>query len=249
MPRRKRRKSNDDNSSSDNWLTTYGDMMTLLLAFFVLLYSFSSNNVEKFQMVIEALKGKLGILEGGKTISSAKLITAGMESQNMDLKQFNRIHQKIAQYIDDKNLENEVKLEMTDRGLTIRFTGKVLFDLGEAEIKKGSYNILNEIARIIDQVPNQIMVEGHTDNLPISNSKFPSNWELSTARATNVVRHFIETNGINPAKLSAAGYAKYKAIKPNNSSKNRALNRRVDVIVLKKKFEKYDGEKGGSSNE
>ncbi|KXS40607.1 MAG: chemotaxis protein MotB, partial [Candidatus Frackibacter sp. T328-2] len=102
---------------------------------------------------------------------------------------------------------------------------------------------------IIDKVPNQIMVEGHTDDLPINNSRFPSNWELSTARATNVVRHFIENNGIDPAKLSAAGYAKYKPIKPNTNAKNRSLNRRVDVIVLKKEFGKQGKGKGGNVNE
>ena len=249
MPRRKKKRSQEENGGGDNWLVTYGDMMTLLLAFFVLLYSFSSINVEKFQMVIEALKGKLGVLEGGKTISSAKLITAGVDRKEIGLQRFNQIAQKIAQYIKDENLQEEIKLEMTDRGLTIRFTGKVLFDLGEAKIKKNSYNILDKIAGIIDKVPNQIMVEGHTDDLPINNSRFPSNWELSTARATNVVRHFIENNGIDPAKLSAAGYAKYKPIKPNTNAKNRSLNRRVDVIVLKKEFGKQGKGKGGNVNE
>ncbi|SJZ64333.1 OmpA/MotB family protein [Selenihalanaerobacter shriftii] len=248
MPRRKKKKS-DEGSGGSNWLTTYGDMMTLLLAFFVLLYSFSSVDAQKFQMVVEALQGKLGVLEGGKTISSSDLITAGVKNNEMGLQQFNRIHQKISKYIKDNNLKNDIKLEMTDRGLTIRFTGKVLFDLGEAKIKENSYNILNKIAGIIDQVPNKIMVEGHTDNLPINNSKYPSNWELSTARATNVVKHFIEDNGIDPSKLSAAGYAKYKPIRPNDTIKNRALNRRVDVIVLKNKSDKGADTKGGNLDE
>lgn len=248
MPRR-RRKSDDQETDDSNWLTTYGDMMTLLLAFFVLLYSFSSINAEKFQTVIESLKGKLGVLEGGKTISSSELITAGAKSEKVSLQEFDRIHSKIAKYVENKNLEDKIKLEMTERGLTIRFTGKVLFDLGEARIKEGSYEILDKIAGIIDQVPTQIMVEGHTDNLPINNSKYPSNWELSTTRATNVVRYFIEHNEINPAKLLAAGYAKYKPIKPNDSPKNRASNRRVDVIVLRDKFGDQAEREGGTSNE
>ncbi|MBM7623513.1 flagellar motor protein MotB [Sporohalobacter salinus] len=246
MPRRKRQ---NDESDDSNWLTTYGDMMTLLLAFFVLLYSFSSINEQKFKMALESLQGNLGVLKGGKTVSSSELITAGVQNNNMGLPRLNRIHQKLTSYLQKKKLQDDIKVKMTERGLTIRFTGKVLFDLGEAKIKDEADSILDKISDIISRVPNQIMVEGHTDNLPISNSRFPSNWELSTARATNVVKYFIEENGIVPAKLSAAGYSKYKPVKPNNSSENRALNRRVDVILLKKEFDEFSGQKGGKLNE
>ena len=244
-----RRKRQDDDSDDSNWLTTYGDMMTLLLAFFVLLYSFSSINVEKFKMVVKSLQGNLGVLKGGKTVSSSDLITAGVQSNKMGLPRLNRIRQKITSYLQKQKLQDDIKVKMTDRGLTIRFTGKVLFDLGEAAIKENAYSILDKISGIISDVPNQIMVEGHTDNLPISNSKFPSNWELSTARATNVVKYFIEKNDITPAKLSAAGYSKYKPVKPNNSPENRALNRRVDVILLKREFSEFSRQKGGKLDE
>lgn len=244
-----RKKRQNDESDDSNWLTTYGDMMTLLLAFFVLLYSFSSVDVQKFRNVVEALQGNLGVQEGGKTISSSDLITAGVQSNKMGLPRLNRIHQKITSYLQKQKLQDDIKVKMTDRGLTIRFTGKVLFDLGEAQIKEEAAPILDKISGIISEVPNQIMVEGHTDNLPISNSRFPSNWELSTARATEVVKYFIEENGIVPAKLSAAGYSKYKPVKPNDSPENRALNRRVDVILLKREFSESSRQKGGKLDE
>ncbi|ADL13139.1 flagellar motor protein MotB [Acetohalobium arabaticum] len=248
MSRRKKRRNNDESDDS-NWLTTYGDMMTLLLAFFVLLYSFSSVDVQKFRNVVEALQGNLGVLKGGKTISSSDLITAGVRDENLGMPELNRINQKITSYLQEQELEDEIKVEMTERGLTIRFTGKVLFDIGRATIKEDAYSILDKISGIISEVPNQIMVEGHTDNLPISNSRFPSNWELSTARATEVVKYFIEENSITPAKLSAAGYSKYKPVKPNDSPENRALNRRVDVILLKREFSEASRQKGGKLDE
>ncbi|MGM0471499.1 MAG: OmpA/MotB family protein [Bacillota bacterium] len=236
MPRNNRRKRDDD-SGDANWLTTYGDMMTLLLAFFVLLYSFSSIQEEKFKAAMKSLQGNLGVLEGGKTIDSSDLVTAGVDSNQMGMRRLKEISQTLARYLEKNNLEDDVKLDLTERGLVIRFAGKVLFDLGRAEIKPDAYNVLDEVANIISKVPNRVMVEGHTDNLPISNQSFPSNWELSTTRATNVVRYFIEKNGLTPAKLSAAGYSKYKPLKPNNNPENRAENRRVDIILLNNEFD------------
>ena len=228
-----RDKKKSEPESNADWMTTYGDMMTLLLAFFFLLYSFSSIDNQKFAMVIEGLQGKLGVLEGGKTISSSKMINAGLNSKRTGLRRIGELYERVSRYIRQENLQKDVKLEITDRGLTIRFTGKVLFPLGKAEIKDQAYNILDKMAQFVKSVPNDVVVEGHTDNLPIQNSNFPSNWELSTTRATNVIRYFIENNSINPVRLSAAGYSKYKPVKPNNSVKNRSLNRRVDIIILK----------------
>ncbi|TDX51923.1 OmpA/MotB family protein [Orenia marismortui] len=229
----RQKKSKNDDGGGAGWLATYGDMMTLLLCFFVLLYSFSSIDAEKFRMMMDGLQGKLGVLTGGKTISSAELIESGLDANSPSYRQLSNMQNTISQYIDKQGLQDDIKLEITDRGLTIRFSGKILFDLGRAEIKNNGQGILDNIAGFIKSMPNSIVVEGHTDNWPISNSQFPSNWELSTTRATNVIRYFIEEGNINPARLSAAGYSKYKPIKSNNTKENRAINRRVDVIILR----------------
>ncbi|MCK8826306.1 OmpA family protein [Natroniella acetigena] len=229
MPRRKR----DEDKKGDSWLTTYGDMMTLLLAFFVLLYSYSSIDTERFKMVIEGLQGRLGIMDGGRTISRNELIDAGLTTEELGVDQLSEYYEMLSGFVAEEELEDDVRLEMTDRGLTIHFTGKVLFPLGEATIRESAYDILDRIAGFIKTIPNDVAVEGHTDNLPISNPKFPSNWELSTTRATNVVRYFIEQQEINPERLFAAGYSKYKPIEPNDTPKNRELNRRVDIIILR----------------
>ncbi|MGM0501126.1 MAG: flagellar motor protein MotB [Bacillota bacterium] len=242
MPRD--RDKNDDDGGAD-WMTTYGDMMTLLLAFFVLLYSFSSLDANKFQMMIEGLQGKLGVLDGGKTISSEEMIDAGLNQQRSGTQQLSNLNTKIEEYVKEEGLENDVETKITDKGLTVRFTGKVLFDLGEAEIKDASKSILDKMAGFIKTVPNNVMVEGHTDDLPISNEKFPSNWELSTTRATNVIRYFIEGNDINPSRLSASGYSKHKPIVPNENWDNRMRNRRVDIVILR--MDENDG--GGEDKE
>lgn len=229
----RRDKNNSEEEDGADWMTTYGDMMTLLLAFFVLLYSFSTLDANKFKMMIEGLQGKLGVLTGGKTISSAPMIEGGLNSQRSGTQQLSNLNTKVEEYIEDQGLENEVETKITDKGLTVRFTGKVLFDLGEAMIKENAKEILNQMAKFIKTVPNDVMVEGHTDDLPISNSKYPSNWELSTARATNVIRYFIENDNIDPTRLSAAGYSKYKPIVPNEDWENRMKNRRVDIVILR----------------
>lgn len=238
MPRD--RKKQEDDGGGD-WMTTYGDMMTLLLAFFVLLYSFSTLDANKFKMMIEGLQGKLGVLKGGKTISSAPMIDAGLNSQRSGTQQLSNLNTKVEQYIQDQGLEDDVETKITDKGLTVRFTGKVLFGLGEAEIKEDAKDILNNMAEFIKTVPNDVMVEGHTDDLPISNSQFPSNWELSTARATNVIRYFIENDNLDPTRLSAAGYSKYKPIVPNENWENRMKNRRVDIVILRMDQQQKEG--------
>lgn len=182
--------------------------------------------------MMEGLQGNLGVLKGGKTITSSKMIDQGLDGSEVS-RRLNNLYRKVAKYIEDNNLQERVNLDVDNRGLTIRFTGKLLFGLGEADIKPEATEILNQIANFIQTVPNQVTVEGHTDNLPINNSKFPTNWELSTARATNVIRYFIEKDDIDPSRLSAAGYSKYKPLHPNNNPQNRALNRRVDVVILK----------------
>ncbi len=121
---------------------------------------------------------------------------------------------------------------MTQRGLVIRFTGQLLFNLGEADIREEGEDVLLRVADIIREVPNDVLVEGHTDNLPINTPEFPSNWELSTARATRVIRYFIENEDIDPDRLSASGYSEYQPLRPNDTPENRAENRRVEIVLL-----------------
>lgn len=242
MPRRKRNKDDDNNSGSPAWMTIFGDLMTLLLVFFVLLYSFSVMDLQKFKGFMSALQNQLGVMESGQSLSENQVMNQGMQGQNFNPSRvnLNQIKQDMQNYINKNNLEDNVHLEMSERGLVIRMTGEILYDIGEAVIKPTGREVLNEIGSNVVGIRNNVKVEGHTDSLPINNSDYPSNWELSTARAVRVIKFFIDNIDINPSRLSAAGYSKYRPIKENVSPKNRAVNRRVEVVILNSMIDKED---------
>ncbi len=221
---------------SPAWMVTYGDMMTLLLCFFVLLYSMSTLDMERFSLIISQLQQQLGVLDGGRTISQDQLIEAGQRDELLgqierSRLEFEQLYMEIMAYLEKKELEDEVEVAFVDEGLLIRFPGRILFELGQADLLPEAREILGEIASFFESVENEVTVEGHTDDWPISTPEFPSNWELSTSRATNVIRYLIEEKGLPPEQFSAAGYGEYQPIRPNDSPENRALNRRVDILI------------------
>ncbi len=240
MPRDKPKNGEgDDEGGSPEWMTTFGDMMTLLLTFFVLLYSMSEIDEESFEVALTSLREGLGVFTGGRTIATQRLMDGmaiGEDFNPINIQVMQQMMGEIDQYIQEEGVEDAVSMEVTERGLEVRFTGQVLFELGEAEILPEGEEVLSEVAELIREVPNDVMVEGHTDDLPISTEQFPSNWELSTTRATRVARYFIENEGLGPDRFSAAGYSEYRPLVPNDSPENRAQNRRVEVILLNPEF-------------
>lgn len=212
-------------------MTTYSDMVTLLLAFFVLLFSMSSLDIHKFQAILEAFRGSLGVLDGGMSINT----DIGLQSYSADIaiEQLHQLQSELKDFLEFEGLNNTVMLEMEERGLIIRFADQVFFDLGKADLKPEAVRILDHLGPLLKDLPNPIRIEGHTDNLPIKSPQFPSNWELSTYRATSVIRYLVEALGFDPDRLSAAGYGEYRPIADNNSAENRALNRRVDLTILR----------------
>jgi len=146
--------------------------------------------------------------------------------------QLKKIKQKIDAYVLQNNLQNVVSTEITQKsGLVISLREKLMFDSGKADIHDEAKKVLTDIIALLKEDPNRIAIEGHTDNVPIHTPEFPSNWELSTARATNVTRYLIEQLQFAPKRLSSAGYGEYQPIAPNDTEQNRAINRRVDIIV------------------
>lgn len=234
----RRRRDNDDGQApgAPAWMATYGDLITNILIFFVLLFSLSNIDQNKFDMAMLSLQGSLGVIEGGQTLQQGEFIEAGEVGSYLvsaeEQKEFELLEEKIQDIIDENNIGG-IKVNMDERGLTIRFIDGVLFDSSKAKIKEDAKAILNSIAPLLRESHRQIRIEGHTDNLPINTREFPSNWELSTARAVNVVKYMIEEHNFSPYILSAAGYGEYRPVSPNDSAKHRALNRRVDIIVLK----------------
>ena len=228
------RRRREEQKGGAPWLTTYGDMVTLLLTFFVLLYSFSTVDAQKFQSLAIALQGALGVLPGGQTVSVVpQPISGGANIPREELDQIRTIYEQMQSFIAHGELSGTVDLIMEERGLVVRFAERAFFDLGKADLRPDTLSVLTKIAEVLRPLPNHVRVEGHTDNLPINTPRFPSNWELSTARATSVIRYLIEEENLDPERLSAAGYGEYRPIDTNDTPEGRARNRRVDLVIMR----------------
>ncbi len=211
----------EDKEGSEEWLITYSDVVTLLLTLFVLMLSFSKYDVAKYEEIKSEIDKNL--------IKKEKTVTT-----------FNSLRKEMIEIFEQYNLENSVSVKLDPRGLKIQLASNSLYDLGSAKIKPTMFPVLKQIAEAIKKSPIKnymIEVDGHTDNIPITNSsKYESNWELSANRATNVVKYFIKL-GIPPERLRAAGYADTHPLVPNTDAdgnpipENQAKNRRVEIIV------------------
>lgn len=226
-----------EKKGSPLWMTTYSDMVTLLLCLFVLLFSFSNLDEDKFVGFIAAFQGALGLLDGGtdiRPIKDAPVADVGsIQVSQAEIEQMRAVYEELAKVIEEGHLAGNVELELESRGVVVRFSDRLFFDLGKAELRKESLVVLADVAKVLRNLPNHIRIEGHTDNLPIHNARYPSNWELSTARATTVIRYLIEELGFAPDRLSAAGYGEYRPVADNSTAEGRARNRRVDIVVLR----------------
>jgi len=227
VPRRRRKA--DDHEHLERWLLTYADLITLLLAFFVVMYSMSQVDAKKFGKMAQALNG---VLKGGESLVKHKNEALNKGHGLLDIGNLRMIQQKIEERFKEIDRQNDIKTEITERGLVVHIMESALFKDASANLEPRALEILDLIADKTRDIPNHIRVEGHTDDRPINTIRFPSNWELSSARATEVVRYLSQSHHIPPDRISALGYGEYRPVRPNNSIENRAQNRRVDVVIL-----------------
>jgi chemotaxis protein MotB len=254
----RRRHAAEGHNEEDRWLLTYADMITLLMALFMVLFSITSVNKAKLEVLSKSLQDAFSgkVLPGGSSIRDSgaspksthppadtpiPAITslvgpAGSTAADAAREQdnFRRLKEQIDAYAREHGLESKMQTVIAQRGLVIRLlTDRVLFDSGAAELKPVAFPVLAQVAQILRTKATQpVMVEGHTDTVPIHGSLFPTNWELSTARASRVVRALID-GGVPPARLSAAGYAALHPISTNGTAPGRSRNRRVEVVLLR----------------
>jgi chemotaxis protein MotB len=256
--------------NEERWLLTYADMLTLMFALFMVLYSISSVNISKYESLQQSLKAAFSgsILSGGKAImqsgsestkahtpataavpaivpltpnipkpsdTSAQQISKAMiaaSGAQQEQESFKKLQQEMNAYAKSHGFANEVQTVIDRQGLVVHvLTDKLLFDSGSATLQAAGSPLLEEISHLlnVDQ-KHPITVEGNTDNQPIQSSQFPSNWELSTDRATTVVRYLI-AHSVNEQRLSAAGYADLHPLASNATATGRARNRRVDIVL------------------
>ena len=214
------------------WMVTYGDLVTLLLTFFVLLLSFSTMEVSKFKEAMSSLKGAMSMLPKQSSMIERVQTPKPKLSMGSDYNAKNRYKYKLealAELIEKENLSDIISIEELGTQALIRIGDSALFDLGRAELKPGIFPVLDEIAGILQNDENGVRVEGHTDNMPIHNEIYPSNWELSMARAVNVLKYIRKAGNIDPERLSAVGNGEYHPVVPNTSPENMAKNRRVEI--------------------
>ena len=230
--------ANEDERSA--WIVTYADLMTLLLVFFVLLYSISSLNMEKFKHAIQSIQVSLG--ETNPRVGLMDLVNVPeANDQNFVIEDLTGLRSReqeilnsLNSFIEGQNSSENILVHAKDGKIIIEMRGQVLFTSGSAVFNDSAASILDEIANIIQAYTEyNVNIKGHTDDVPISTPQFPSNWELSAVRATTVLKYLI-SKGVNPSRLTATGYGELLPLVPNDTSENRATNRRVEFVLEKK---------------
>ncbi len=230
--------SEPEDEGSSEWLATFADLSTLLLCFFVLLFSISSVDNKKFQSIMNEIRFGLGVAVPISRVQGEGEKRGGDAVVDLLPKQKN-VASELEQIIKDEKLSNSTVVDLGDDGALLRIGGRVMFDSGSAEINPKAYKTLDKIVDIARNNPDfHIDIKGHTDNLPISGGKFKSNWELSALRATTVLRYMLQ-KGLNPERVTATGYADTQPLIPNLTPENRARNRRVEFL-FKKRAKKSD---------
>jgi chemotaxis protein MotB len=260
----RKKKHTAHGGQEERWLVTYADMITLLMAFFIMMYSISYVNMKKFEALSstfhQMFRGNTGILEGGSGIrdrghpSGTKPVAisnnkdqarpkavqiaaktgeeAGGSGKGGQKQGLAGVEKQLRDYLKQHGLSQAAQVRPEERGVVVSLRDRVFFDPGQAELRPVGQKILRVLAGIVQKVPNPLRVEGYTCDLPIRNGLYRSNWELSAVRATRVVE-FLQGCGVDPHRLSIAGYGEFQPICPNDTEAHRTQNRRVDLVLLK----------------
>jgi chemotaxis protein MotB len=238
---RRRRRIAYDHENHDRWLISYADFITLLFAFFVVMYAVSAVNENKYRVLASSLGDAFGRTPSNEVpVPQLPTVTLPPEVKHRTLKQQQAIEEQAHMTEVASNLldvmaplvkEGKVKVTQSRRGVSIEINANVLFEPGRAELAPQSLAVLRAVAEHLKSEPFNLEVTGHTDTIPISNSIFASNWELSAVRASSVVR-LLADSGIAPARLFAIGREASQPIAPNDTAEGRARNRRVELMIL-----------------
>lgn len=230
-----RKKRQEEHENHERWLVSYADFITLLFAFFVSMYAMSSVNEGKFRIMSESLAIAFNptlytstkMQEGPRFVKEQR---AHMADEFKDMLTGN--YQKVQTALKELEKEKKLTLLYDEQKITIRISESTLFKPGTDELLPEAIPVLDEVAYVLKDVPNNLRIEGHTDNIPISTPRFPSNWDLSSARAIRLLKFLIDSHTYDPRRLSALGYGEYRPIASNDTPDGRTRNRRVDIMVV-----------------
>lgn len=249
----RKRRTNNDNKVDDSWLLPYADMLTLLLALFIVLFAMSEVDVKRFKQLAYIFEtefvGGAGIIDDGMTLvpedhpeaegvdensEDESDITTELEDElvQQEFEELKTMQKNIDEYITTNNLTDILGTQLTGEGLFVTVRTDVTFDTGSAQVRDEAKEIAKEIASFLNtDPPHAIVVSGHADDRPMYNEEFASNWELSSMRAIQFMYLLLEDANIEPKWFSAKGYGEYQPLVPNTSEENRAINRRVEVLI------------------
>lgn len=259
MAKRNKKHVEEEHENHERWLVSYADMVTLLMALFIVLFAMATVDQKKFAALASSLAGSnpeqtvldgnISVLDGAGTGDPATVfdlpqqtgsedntqdrqLTRQQELTQQDNNNFELVKQEIQASLAARGMSDAVRFRREPKGLVVTVvTDRVLFDSGQATIKPQGANVLDALSGPLAFLPNDVTIEGHTDNVPIGSSQFPTNWELSTTRATSVLRYLTDRGNVPSVKLSASGYADQRSIVPNDTADRRAQNRRVEVVI------------------
>jgi chemotaxis protein MotB len=213
------------------WLLTYADMITLLLAMFIILFAISNVSRVKFQRLATAISGGFNSSDSANNPPNGGV--TGNEHGRTDEANMGSVKAQIDKYISRQNLQNKVQTRIDRQGLVITLlSDKAYYDSGSADLRPETKELLDVIGAQLRGVRNEVRVEGNTDSIPIATAVYPTNWELSAARATGVTRYLVEHDKILPTRISFAGYGQFRPKYSNDSDAHRQQNRRVDIVIL-----------------
>ncbi|MFR9711348.1 flagellar motor protein MotB [Paenibacillus sp. MB22_1] len=255
MVSKKNKKHQDHEEHADeSWLLPYSDLMTLMLALFIVLYGMSTVDAMKFQEMSEAFKsvltGGTSVLDQNAMISNNKtslseietpkstqdsLMTKKNELKRQEQQNLEALKKQLDTYIKENGLTDDLETKLNQSQLMITISDKALFASGEAVVKPEARQLAKAISNMLQQFPDyEVIVSGHTDNVPISTYEFPSNWDLSSVRALNFMKILLLNTNLDPKKFSAIGYGEYHPVASNDTAAGRAQNRRVEVSIIRK---------------
>ncbi len=266
----RRKKQQEEHVNHERWLVSYADFITLLFAFFVIMYAISSVNEGKYRVLSDAMIAafrsparSIEPIQIGEHLRSPLDFGPAIRLNNTFIPGISLpVEEKVKIEVDERSMQTEadkqrmrqisdqiveamaglieddkIKVRRTDKWIEVEISSKVLFESGSATLQYEAVPVLVDLARILKKFPNAVRVEGFTDNQPISTPTFPSNWELSAARAASVV-HLLTDEGVDPTRLAAIGYGEYRPIADNSTPEGRARNRRVVIFILSEEAER-----------
>ncbi|GKU84418.1 flagellar motor protein MotB [Niallia sp. NCCP-28] len=258
MSKKRKKKEHHEEHVDESWLVPYSDLLTLLLALFIVLYAMSSVDSKKFAALADAFNKEFqsgtGIFdypspaptkieeqadiddmnEKSKSKDRATVTKEELEKikEQQDKEELGKIQDKVNSYINGKHLNKQLDTSLTDEGLLVSIRDNVLFASGSADIRSSDKKVVEEISKLlVMDPPRSIIISGHTDNVPINNSEYDSNWELSVTRAINFMKLLLKNDKLNPSSFSAKGFGEFKPVASNKTAEGRTKNRRVEILI------------------